>query len=75
MGCQIVKKGKGKFKSQKKTQKRAKMLNGDQHLFFMSGDSINFVNSWFDYIFNYLIETSILEDVKLCQQIVDKNDI
>lgn len=51
------------------------MLNGDQHLFFMSGDSINFVNSWFDYIFNYLIETSILEDVKLCQQIVDKNDI
>ena len=45
MGCQIVKKGKGKFKSQKKTQKRAKMLNGDQHLFFMSGDSINFLNS------------------------------
>lgn len=45
MGCQIVKKGKGKFKSQKKTQKRANMLKGDQHLFFMSGDSINFVNS------------------------------
>lgn len=32
----------------------------------MFGDSINFVNFWFDYIFNYLIEILILEDVKLC---------